>query len=166
MLTINQTEPIWQKISPEAQSFISQLICYEPDKRLSASEALHSPWIQKYNSDTKYKEADIIITLDKLRTFRTQMTFQKAVLAYIASQQLCQAEEKKLRDAFEALDTDKNGVISKDELIQGYMRVFKDHTRAKDEVDRIMRRIDINQNGALDYNGTTNKIKLNRVFDG
>jgi len=82
------------------------------------------------------------------------MTFQKAVLAYIASQQLCQTEERKLRQAFEALDLDKNGSISKEELIKGYAFVYKDPDKAKEEVERIMRRIDVNQNGAIDYNGT------------
>jgi len=111
------------------------------------------PWIKKYDENKAVKEEDLVSTLDKLRTYKTQMTFQKAVLAYIASQQLCQDEEKKLREAFEALDVDKNGVISKEELMQGYFRVFKNKEKAVNEAERVMRRIDVNQNGAIDYNG-------------
>jgi len=103
----------------------------------------------------EYKEEELFTTLDKLKGFRTQMTFQKAVLAYMASQQLYQSEEKKLREAFKALDKDNNGTISKNELIEGYILVYKNEQRAKEEVERIMRRIDVNQNGAIDYNGKT-----------
>jgi len=159
-------EPIWKKISPQTIEFIKQLICLDPDKRLTANEALHSDWIQHFNDQSQVKEEDLLCSLDRLRGFRTQMTFQKAVLAYMASQQLCQEEEKKLRQAFEALDIDKNGTISKDELIHGYIRVYKDSTKAKDEVERIMRRIDMNQNGTIDYNGIVLiRIKY-RVFNG
>lgn len=81
------------------------------------------------------------------------MTFQKAVLAYIASQQLSKGEEKKLREIFELLDEDKNGAISKEELIKGFMTIDKDEKKAKLDAERVMRRIDINQNGTIDYNG-------------
>jgi Ca2+-binding EF-hand superfamily protein len=81
------------------------------------------------------------------------MTFQKAVLAYISSQQLTKKEEKKLREAFELLDEDKNGSISKEELTKGFMIIYKDEGRAKEDVERVMRHTDINQNGAIDYNG-------------
>jgi len=81
------------------------------------------------------------------------MTFQKAVLTYIASQQLSKAEEKKLRETFEYLDEDKNGSISKEELVKGYLIVYKEEAKAKQEVERVMRHIDLNQNGTVDYNG-------------
>lgn len=88
------------------------------------------------------------------------MTFQKAVLAYIASQQLSKAEEKKLRETFELIDEDKNGSISKEELIKSYFIVYKDENKAKFEVERVMRHIDINQNGSIDYNGIVTSLKI------
>lgn len=80
------------------------------------------------------------------------MTFQKAVLAYIASQELSQSEEKQLKDAFNLLDRDQNGIITKDELVEGYMKMGRAETVAKVEAEWVMRKIDVNQNGAIDYN--------------
>lgn len=148
----NLLEPIWNKISNYAKEFIKKLLCYNPEDRISAIEALNDPWIVK-STTKEFNEEDLIIPLEKLRCFKTQMTFQKAVLAYIASQQLSKKEEKKLREVFEILDEDKNGTISREELTKGYMIVYKDENRAKSDVERVMRHIDINQNGSIDYNG-------------
>lgn len=51
-----------------------------------------------------------------------------------------------------SLDTKKNGVISKEDLINGYMIIYKDTEKAKKVAERVMRRINMNQNGAIDYN--------------
>ena len=91
-------------------------------------------------------------SLGSLACFRTQMTLQKAVLAYIASQELSKSEEKTLKEAFESIDTNKNGHISKDELISAYTLLYGNEDNAKREANRVMTRIDVNQNGMIDYN--------------
>jgi len=46
--------PSWQKISPEAKEFVQSLLQMEPQRRPTATEALRSPWIVKYQ-DYKMK---------------------------------------------------------------------------------------------------------------
>lgn len=121
---------------------------------------MNDPWIVKYSTAKEINEEELALSLERLRCFKTQMTFQKAVLTYIASQQLSKTEEKKLRETFELLDEDRSGAISKPELIKGYKMIYKDETRAKQEVDRVMRHIDINQNGTIDYNGKNLSLKI------
>ena len=116
-------EPVWERISPECKTFLKKLLQYAPEDRPMASEALRDPWIQKFYA-TKEASEELINSMQNLRFFRTQMTLQKAVLAYIASQELSKSEEKQLKEAFDMLDTDKNGTITKDELIQGYILAF------------------------------------------
>lgn len=128
-------------------------MCYKPENRISAFEALNDPWISKQCLSKEIHEEELSISLQKLRCFHTQMTFQKAILAYMASQQLGKSEEKKLRETFEILDIDKNGSLSRDELLKGYMMIYKDEKRAKYEVERVMTKLDLNQNGSIDYNG-------------
>lgn len=157
--------PIWEKISVEAKDFLANLLCYKPENRLCAMEALNDPWIIKYRNAKEIQEEDLAMSLEKIRCFRTQMTFQKAVLAYMASHQLSKAEEKKLREIFESLDADRNGSLSKEELIKGYMHIYKDEDKSKYDVERVMKKLDINQNGCIDYNGIYNSL-LYRIFNG
>lgn len=144
---------VWNKISQEAKDFLMRLLCYDPEKRVTAYDALNDPWITKFCGGKCNCEEDLAISLERLRCFKTQMTLQKAVLTYIASQQLSKSEERKLREVFELLDEDKNGSISKNELIKGYTYTYKDTNRAKAEVEKVMMHVDINQSGSIDYNG-------------
>lgn len=44
--------PIWNKVSIEAKTLISQLLVVEASQRLTAKQALNSPWIQDNAGDT------------------------------------------------------------------------------------------------------------------
>jgi len=142
---------------------------------LTASYALKDPWIRKYAKPKNSESEELKNSLDGLRTFRTQMTFQKAVLAYIASQELTKSEEKKLKDAFDFIDIDKNGIISREELVNAYLQLYNDENLAIKEANRVMMRIDINQNGSIDYNeflmanlavqGILTPERLSKAFD-
>ena len=124
---------------------------YNPEERVTAKEALNHPWIKIYETpDNSYAELPII--LKSLEAFRTQMTLQKAVLSYIASQELSNSEEGDMRNAFSLLDTSKNGVISKEELIQSYISIGLNPKMANFKTNRVMKRIDLNRNGVIDYN--------------
>ena len=64
--------------------------------------------------------------------------------------------EKRLKELFDSFDLNKDGQISKQELIEGYCKVFKNKAKAKSEADKIMHHVDINKNGVIDYNGILN----------
>lgn len=150
---ISFSSPSWDKVSQGAKDFVQKLLQYDPEKRPSAQEALSDMWIRERNSLKKMELEDVQISLNNLRAFRTQMTFQKAVLSYIASQQLSKEDEAKIRESFDILDADCDGVLSREELIKGFELMYGDVKKARKEVDSIMRRVDINQNGTIDYNG-------------
>ncbi len=78
---------------------------------------------------------------------------QKAVLSYIVSQEIDQATEKRLRRVFDALDSDKSGLVSVRELISNYEHIYKDKFRAEKVSARILEKTDVNKNGCIDYNG-------------
>lgn len=171
----NEVEPSWRRISAEAKDLVKRFLQLQPEKRPSATEALKDIWIQKFAEPQEGSNEELFSGLKNLESFRTQKTFQKAVLAYIASQELSQTEEKKLKEAFNSLDKDNNGIITKDELIEGYMKMGKSEKAAIKEADWVMRRIDINQNGAIDYNeflmanlaarDTLSKSRLKKAFE-
>lgn len=126
-----------------------------PEKRISATEALHMKFIRKYTDEADVADADLRFSVSNLKSFRVQMKFQKAVLTYCASQQLTQKAEAKLRKLFEIFDMDKDGKITKEELRVGYTNLYKDSKKASKDVNIIMKNIDVNNKGFIEYNGNS-----------
>lgn len=77
--------------------------------------------------------------------------------------QLAQKEDlNDLQKAFKALDKNSDGKLSRDELIEGYRKLYGE--LAESEVDKILARVDANGSGEIDYSewivATINKEKL------
>ncbi|MDR3547074.1 MAG: EF-hand domain-containing protein [Candidatus Pacebacteria bacterium] len=141
----------------------------DPKARITARDALKNCWIMKYEtSEVSKKEQDenLIQSLRNLKNFETECTLQKAVLSYIASQEIDPVTEKKFRQVFDALDTDKSGQVSVSELVQGYERIYKDKVRARRASAQVLKRTDVNKNGYVDYNGMEPVRSHDRVPDG
>ncbi len=166
------SEPVWGDVSAECKMLVSQLLKTEASERISASAALKSPWFAKFSSPSLVSNADLRISLNNLRTFRTQVSLQKAVLTYVVSRQLTQKAEEKIRRIFDCYDTDKDGEISKEELVAGYKKLYGDTKKAQKEVKHILSRVPLNKNGNIGYNGTffcrswaRKKHTADRIFD-
>lgn len=145
----------------ECKELLKKMLAFEAKDRISASEALNSPWILKNKVSPDFSDVDLRLSLGNLKKFRTQMIFQRAVLTYLASQMLPQKDEEKIRKVFEAFDVNKDGQISKTELVAGYNAMYKNRKKAVKDVKKILSNIDLNMNGNIDYNGTG---KLNIIL--
>lgn len=51
---------------------------------------------------------------------------------------------------FKALDTNGDGVLSREEIVQGYCKIMSEE-EAEQEVNRIMSQVDIDKSGFIDY---------------
>lgn len=145
--------PIWNSVSKHCKALIKDMLTYEPDKRISATHALKSMFFKKSSEDASSSNADLRVSILNLRNFHTQTKFQKAVLTYCASQQLTQKAEAKIRKLFDILDKNKDGKLTAGELLEGYTKIFGDAKKAKKEVDFVMKNINFNHNGIIEYNG-------------
>ena len=126
------------------------------EKRISASEALQEPWIVKYITEKGgATEEEMLLSLNNLKNFRTQTMLQTAVLSYMASQQLSRTEESKIRELFNSFDKDKDGQLTKKELIDVLKYMYGDSKKIYKEADQMFANIDLNNNGSIEYNGTT-----------
>lgn len=56
-------EPEWADVSSEAKDLVKKLLTYDPNKRISAFEAINHPWISKVASNDKVKKDVAIKTL-------------------------------------------------------------------------------------------------------
>lgn len=72
-------------------------------------------------------------------------------MSYLSTQLSNKEEKIKLTEIFKSFDKNGDGVLSKDELIQGYAQHLGSIDRASIEVEQILQRVDINGNGTVDY---------------
>ena len=71
-------------------------------------------------------------------------------MAFIASQLVSKEETKDLEMVFKQMDKNGDGVLTKEEVMEGYEEVFGIQLN-EDEIDRIFKNIDLDGSGALDY---------------
>lgn len=143
------------------------MLTRDPAQRITANNAVNHPWLCKYESTYYSKEEEnenLIQSLRNLKNFGAETIFQKAVLSYIASQEIDPCEEKKLKHLFDTLDSDKSGQVTLDELLKGYTKVYNNRVKAHQTSLQILKKTDINNNGCIDYNGKV--VTKYRVLDG
>ena len=71
----------------------------------------------------------------------------------MANMLVSKGEQKELLTAFQALDLDGNGVLTVDELIQGYKKIYP-NMQAEDiekTVNELVKKIDVNGSGQIDF---------------
>lgn len=71
----------------------------------------------------------------------------------MASQFASKEERFKLNEIFKAFDKNNDGILSREELIQGYTQIYGKHDKAVHEVDQIIGILDMNNSGGVDYSG-------------
>ena len=85
-----------------------------------------------------------------MRNFHSKGKLQQAVLNFISTQLANREEIQKLSEAFSAIDTNGDGKLSKEELLREYMKT-RTASQAEEEVANIMKEVDINNSGYIDY---------------
>jgi len=93
----------WGFVSREAKDLILKLLQTNPEKRLSAAEALEHPWF-KTNYKPKFTGVDPTIA-NLLKNFRSEKKFKTEVLKVMVNY-LTEQELKKLHDTFSYFDKD------------------------------------------------------------
>lgn len=143
-------EPEWDDVSEEAMDLIKKCLTYDPDKRTSASEALEHPWFKKFARADKVKKSLASRALSNLKNFRAEQKLKQATLAYIVSQCLTKEETDKMEGIFAAMDKNNDGMLSKQEIAEGYEEHFG-MPMDEEELDKIFAAIDTDASGAIDY---------------
>ncbi|CAG9324608.1 unnamed protein product [Blepharisma stoltei] len=140
---------IWNAISDDAKDLISKLLVKNKAKRLSAAEAYNHHWCQKFHAEN-IKSVDITYSLGRIKAFRDSSKLKQAVQTFILSQVMSPSELDKYKNAFNAMDANGDGVISREELFN-QLKTSMTENEAHMESDRIMRLVDSNNNGVIDY---------------
>lgn len=79
-------EEYWGQVSKDAKTLISSLLTTNPDKRLTADNALGDRWIT--GDDKVLASNDLGANLEELRKFNAKRKFRAAVKTVMAAQKL------------------------------------------------------------------------------
>lgn len=103
----------WPNISASAKDLIKKLLVKDPRARFTAAQALSHPWVRE---DGNASEIPLDISvLSNMRKFVKYSRLKQFALRALAST-LDEEEISDLRDQFHAIDIDKNGAISLEEM--------------------------------------------------
>ncbi|KDP46753.1 hypothetical protein JCGZ_06541 [Jatropha curcas] len=137
----------WPTISNSAKDFVKKLLVKDPRVRLTAAQALSHPWVRE-GGDASEIPIDISV-LSNMRQFVKYSRLKQFALRALAST-LDDAELADLRDQFDAIDVDKNGSISLEEMRQALAKDLP--WKMKDSrVLEILQAIDSNTDGLVDF---------------
>ena len=141
----------WSVVSEEAKDLITQMLDKNPQTRISAHKCLEHPWmkIQKFSTPNAVKETIV----KKLRDFRAPKQFQLETLKFLVNNitENVQIDFKTMRDAFRAIDTSNSGIITIEQVKNGFR--FDNHITHIDTalIDKLFERLDFNKNGTINY---------------
>ena len=152
----------WQHVSEEAKNLVQKMLEKDTQKRITALDALQDKWF-KINKQKKTSNKLLAKNvLKNMKKFKKNKKFEKATMSFIVNQLVLKEERKDLEKQFKEWDKNGDGVLSRDEIIEGYKKTYGFVDEG--EIDNMISSIDLDGNGVIDYNEfltcTMNKEKI------
>lgn len=151
------SDAVWKNVSISAMLFIRRLLTYDEDYRPSAAEALEDQWFESV--EVSSDPSKMVSVRDHVKDALNKMShhqhivpsnMKQATHALIAAQMLLKKENEEIDRVFNAIDTNQDGRLSKEEVKAVYAAYFGRTLRDK-EVDEIFERVDQERLGYLEY---------------
>ncbi|KAL9328220.1 hypothetical protein ACSQ67_003223 [Phaseolus vulgaris] len=137
----------WPTISNSAKDFVKKLLVKDPRARYTAAQALSHPWV-KEGGEALEIPIDISV-LNNMRQFVRYSRLKQFALRALAST-LNEEELSDLKDQFDAIDVDKNGSISLEEMRLALAQDLPWKLK-ESRVLEILQAIDSNTDGLVDF---------------
>lgn len=135
-------------ISEEGIDFIKKCLVKDPKQRMLAKEAISHKWFYNISAKIHCKSNLDPKILTNLKEFSYPEKFKKLVLKFLVNE-MSNKEISKLREVFRAMDLDKTGFISNEELEKGFKTIGMN--LSKEELADLIKKIDNKNNGKIDY---------------
>ncbi|CUV04485.1 unnamed protein product [Cryptosporidium hominis] len=145
----------WKYVSDSAKDLIKRLLMTDPNKRISAQDALNHPWIKSQISspntaDATYFTNDVCNSLlARFRDFQRQSKLKKLALTCVAYH-LNDADIGALQKLFSTLDRNGDGVLTINE-IRSALHKIQNVSQLGDDIDNLLMELDTDGNGRIDY---------------
>ena len=147
---IEFNDEIFEKISDEAKDLIKKCLIHDKNKRISAVEALKHPFFANIDLNNIYHEKiDLKEVLSSLKYFSKHSKFYQVVLAFLSHNYAEKTQLDKLKKIFYKIDTNLDGKLSKEELMNAYK--LSGIKIKKSQLDKIINSMDFDNNGYIEY---------------
>ena len=143
----NFDDEIFDNISDDAKNLIKKCLIYDPEKRITVSEALQHKFFNELKQ-TKLKKDDINF-LNNLQTFPKRSKFYQLVVTYLAYNFGDKHLLNEIGKIFNKIDINSDGTLTKDELLKAYKELGMDAD--KEKINEIINSIDFDKNGYIEY---------------
>jgi calcium-dependent protein kinase len=129
------------------------MICVDPNKRITALQAIQDVWIQKAEELAQQLSHEEQAKLDQeivqnLKKYRGESTLKKAAMNVLVKH-LSNDDIKGLQNEFKKMDKDYSGFLELNELVQVIHK--SDIKMSKEEIQKIVKEVDYAENGLVNY---------------
>lgn len=139
----------FRTVSSDAKDLICKLMCPAPT-RYTAAQAINHIWVQTNFTSVVPSVQFVASVFRNMKTFTCKTKMRDAVKTFIITQLLTTKDTKELREVFMSMDRDADGKLSREELRESFS-AYMSLEEAEIEVESVMNKIDIDQNGFIDY---------------
>ena len=175
---IMHSEPDYSRlgdVTEGAIQFIKQCLIKDASERPSIEQLLRSDWMTTYDNSRQLLMRKQIAIGANLLQFQKTSAAQAWICSIIANQLTDSEDLRDARAAFEQWDTNKDGVLSADEIQEHMTEICQYFNMQEPSVMKILKSADSDGNGEIDYteflSAASDKKKLlseknlKRVFD-
>jgi len=164
-------EEEWEYVSEDAKDLVEKLLEKNISQRISAKEAVNHPWIKAHRHTTPPARASSVLA--HLRSFHRLTKLKSAVHTFILTQFLDQRHLAELREVFNHMDGDHDGVVQPADLLRTYKELYPLED-AEERVREVMARMDGNRGGlnyteflrmTIDRKEVLNRDNLRKAFE-
>ena len=143
-------DEIWKEVSVEAKDLITKMLNKDLSQRITAQDALNHEWFKAKLTEKKIDRQAACKTLERLKSFRINKKIQSAIWTFMEHYLATKEEKGRLLEIFQALDTNNDGQLSKEELKEGFDKFFVKGSKVI-SIDKIFKNLDKNHNETIDY---------------
>eukprot|EP00828_Plagiopyla_frontata_P021272 TRINITY_DN2767_c0_g1_i9.p2 TRINITY_DN2767_c0_g1~~TRINITY_DN2767_c0_g1_i9.p2 ORF type:complete len:192 (-),score=37.21 TRINITY_DN2767_c0_g1_i9:94-669(-) len=106
----------------------------------------------KYKSHPERDLKKLSKNIQNLKSFRADRKLQLATWNFFVNCLMIHEEKEDMLNTFQIIDENQDGTLSKEELIAGLSKFQLFSTNPSLEAEQIMKSVDIDNNGKIDYN--------------
>lgn len=91
--------------------------------------------------------------MGNLQGFRNESKLRQAVLTFMSGHLSSKQQQQELRKTFQQFDENGDGIISREEFLKGYLRLYpdKDQEAVKERAEEIFSNADTDGSGNIDF---------------